>query len=1298
LASLQKWLAFLLFSAMDLEKPRQPATLELLLGNKSSDSGVTELVGVGLLWFSGSWVLLQKGAAFGALFAHQVAGSPKWRPLALKYPVLVLLHCLVVDLSAWLQRRLARKWRQNITRKLHRMYFEKQNFYRLQAEPREAVILDADVRICRDVHEMAHATAEVAVAVMEALMKTLVFGASTLFQRNGAVRLWGLCPPAVFLVAVKVVLGTHPSDGKTVQTSLQHFEGRLKQHFLRLQTRARSILMIQGEPFELDLLQKALRDMATMARKLYDVMFGLEMTEWMILHTTQAASLLELAAFTSAALLGMRSISEPAGPQEARVLGQQLRRVQDFFSVCSGWSAFLSSRTLLMASAAATGRVKQLYVRLECLDTPSAKARPRRKSKDPAPELYVEGETLTFRSVTLHTPAKQALLRDLTFSVEKGPLLVCGHALSGKSVLAKALFGLWPLVGQITRPGASHTAEGIPLPEDILYMPERPLLGLVASLSDEVTFPRPLPEGLPPEELQRWLAYVGLDHLTEEGLLSLSLRDQQSLGFARLLFHRPRFAVLDGCTSAMGVELERRFLRLARELGVCCITMTRRASQSLKDQHARMLVLHSARGEDTRGWKLFELGEVAVKARCRCSAEAFQRLDALEALEVSEEPASSSSGPARSELPELPALRWQQGARIWAMLQLGLLTSGRRRMILQKVGLMLLLLHARTNLYWRFCQSLAGILHSLVARDLAQLARRGFLAALLSLGGGFADQALRYQAKLATVELWSGAVAHLQRKMLRDREPLLRPEVEPMRLAEVRGLFEGLGSTACEALLALAQLAFVAPALVRRLGRWAGIFVLQFAALRLLQLGPERSGAKAAQAEAAFQAQHTRLRSRAEVFALCCRGVTERQNLEDHFEALMSSSEGSVLPQLALTLLGDFREMPSLAVRVLSARLAGVVSASEIFLFDRMLQVTFIAVQQLVKCAEKAARLDAQCLRCLELVVAVEATSKRSTSMSPQTTEEAPAAGDSLHFSEKELVTEDGVVLARRLQFEMVASEPLLICGPSGFAKPLLSRLLLGEALDRAKGIIARPPRQTMLLCAQEPYVPGYCRLLALLACPLLLRLPSHPPFTVHVAALPESVTEPLLRQHFAALNAASCQVVVERGCRKGLVYFSTFEEIIKAVARPQDRVIGDTELQCEIAAPGAASPAGEALPRLVRMRKCLRAVDLDHVLTREQDGWFARRSWPELLTREEQQRLCLARVLYHQPTFCILEEATCTLAPQQEARIMELLLAWHVTPLALSSAPEDGTIFRRQLHLGLAQGDGWKLVDLTAT
>ena len=54
---------------------------------------------------------------------------------------------------------------------------------------------------------------------------------------------------------------------------------------------------------------------------------------------------------------------------------------------------------------------------------------------------------------------------------------------------------------------------------------------------------------------------------------------------------------------------------------------------------------------------------------------------------------------------------------------------------------------------------------------------------------------MRYQAKLAVLELWSGAVNQLQRKLLRELT-LLRVEVsEPMqRLSEVRALFEALES------------------------------------------------------------------------------------------------------------------------------------------------------------------------------------------------------------------------------------------------------------------------------------------------------------------------------------------------------------------------------------------------------------------------------------------------------------------------------------------------------------------------
>ena len=48
----------------------------------------------------------------------------------------------------------------------------------------------------------------------------------------------------------------------------------------------------------------------------------------------------------------------------------------------------------------------------------------------------------------------------------------------------------------------------------------------------------------------------------------------------------------------------------------------------------------------------------------------------------------------------------------------------------------------------------------------------------------------------------------------------------------------------------------------------------------------------------------------------------------------------------------------------------------------------------------------------------------------------------------------------------------------------------------------------------------------AQLAYPLLLRFPSHPPFTVHVPSLPEKISEAQLRRHFAQLGAANSQVI----------------------------------------------------------------------------------------------------------------------------------------------------------------------------
>lgn len=69
----------------------------------------------------------------------------------------------------------------------------------------------------------------------------------------------------------------------------------------------------------------------------------------------------------------------------------------------------------------------------------------------------------------------------------------------------------------------------------------------------------------------------------------LSGGEAQRLGFARLLYHRPRYAILDEATSALDVPLEERCMMLCNELRITCISVGHRPT--LLRFHKNMLVL-----------------------------------------------------------------------------------------------------------------------------------------------------------------------------------------------------------------------------------------------------------------------------------------------------------------------------------------------------------------------------------------------------------------------------------------------------------------------------------------------------------------------------------------------------------------------------------------------------------------------------------------------------------------------------------------------------------------------------------
>merc|ERR1711972_24646 len=88
----------------------------------------------------------------------------------------------------------------------------------------------------------------------------------------------------------------------------------------------------------------------------------------------------------------------------------------------------------------------------------------------------------------------------------------------------------------------------------------------------------------------------------------LSLGEQQRLGMARLFYHRPVFAVLDECTSAVSPEVEISMYANAHRLGITMITLSQRLA--LKEYHTRELQM----GLPGAGWALHDISTNEIVA------------------------------------------------------------------------------------------------------------------------------------------------------------------------------------------------------------------------------------------------------------------------------------------------------------------------------------------------------------------------------------------------------------------------------------------------------------------------------------------------------------------------------------------------------------------------------------------------------------------------------------------------------------------------------------------------------------
>ncbi|KAI9158565.1 ATP-binding cassette sub-family D member [Paramyrothecium foliicola] len=204
----------------------------------------------------------------------------------------------------------------------------------------------------------------------------------------------------------------------------------------------------------------------------------------------------------------------------------------------------------------------------------------------------VESKDIEFIDVPIISPNGDVLVKALCFSLKHGDhLLVIGPNGCGKSSLFRILGGLWPVYG-----GTVHK----PPFSAIFYIPQRPYLSR-GSLRQQIIYPDSLRQmrarGVTDADLLGILSILGLEHLVnlyDEGwdaeaewrdVLSGGL--QQRVAMARLFYHRPRYAILDECTSSVTLETEKVMYDNAKALGITLMTVSHR--RSLWKYHTHIL-------------------------------------------------------------------------------------------------------------------------------------------------------------------------------------------------------------------------------------------------------------------------------------------------------------------------------------------------------------------------------------------------------------------------------------------------------------------------------------------------------------------------------------------------------------------------------------------------------------------------------------------------------------------------------------------------------------------------------------
>jgi ABC-type uncharacterized transport system fused permease/ATPase subunit len=493
----------------------------------------------------------------------------------------------------WCSTTLQHSFRQNLAHHYHQRYLSQQTFFRCVGL---GAVDNVDQRVTQDIQKFA----DVAAGLYSTLTKPLVDIAlfSYMISRTGGWKGPGLI--ILWYGFVTVVMKSIAPNFAGMTNEQQRAEGAFRAGHTHVVAHAEEVIFAQGEGALLSSL---------------DGLFARAMSQFRYIGYRRAGhSVIEglLVKYGSVmvgyAICAISAFSpEAAAMSVADLTGLYIHQSRLLMDLAKAVGSLIMTYKTVASLAGFTHRVSELESNLATIERAATSDRRREKAAEqeqlgatpgkkrgsPAAEKtgtfassgggnMVIGDSIRFSDVPIVSPDGTTLVKALCFYVQPGMnVLVVGPNGCGKSSTFRLLGELWPLQGgTIEKPSYEH----------LYYVPQRPYMSS-GTLRDQVTYPdkasslRNVGEArlfdcLKAARVQELLDKPGVSwdaRLNWSGDI-LSMGEKQKLAMARLFFHKPRYAILDECSSGVDLDVEQQVYEECRRQAITLLTIAHRRS------------------------------------------------------------------------------------------------------------------------------------------------------------------------------------------------------------------------------------------------------------------------------------------------------------------------------------------------------------------------------------------------------------------------------------------------------------------------------------------------------------------------------------------------------------------------------------------------------------------------------------------------------------------------------------------------------------------------------------------------